>query len=157
GRLSPTDTTRIARALEVVRSTGVPLAKWQAQRKGGIGDAVRLSPLVLLPPRDWLMAQCDARFDAIFEHGRDEVRALTTRGLDPALPVMRAIGVREIAEAIEKKVTESHAKEQGRLATRQYAKRQYTWFRGQAPKDCSILAEPLNSIADDKLAIKLLS
>ena len=55
-RLKPADTTRIARALEVVLSTGRTLAEWQQERDGGIAEAIDLRPLILLPPRDWLYA-----------------------------------------------------------------------------------------------------
>jgi tRNA dimethylallyltransferase len=132
-RLSPADTTRVARALEVVRSTGQTLKDWQAHRIGGIGDAVRLAPLLLLPPREWLFARCDARFATMIEDGQDEIAALIARSLDPALPVMRAIGVGEIGDLLAGKVSESEAIAAGQLATRQYAKRQYTWFANQAP------------------------
>ena len=131
-RLAPADTTRVARALEVVRSTGRTLADWQRQLTGGIANKMRLVPLVLLPPREWLFARCDARFEAIMTTGRDEVAALVARGLDPALPVMRAIGVAEIAAAISGKSHEGLTLQAGQLATRQYAKRQYTWFANQA-------------------------
>jgi tRNA dimethylallyltransferase len=97
-RLNPADSTRIARALEVVLSTGRTLVEWQAQREGGIADQATLKPLILLPPRDWLYARCDARFDAMVEGGAiEEVKALIARNLDASLPVMRAIGVPEIA------------------------------------------------------------
>ena len=135
-RLGPTDSTRIARALEVVRSTRQSLTAWQAERSGGIGNEVDLHPLLLLPPRDWLATRCDARFVAMMsESGIAEVAALLARRLDPALPVMRAIGVREIAGLIEGRLSRDEALDAGRLATRQYAKRQYTWFRNQAPAD----------------------
>ena len=150
-RLAPADTTRVARALEVVRSTGRTLKDWQAQRVGGIGDAVRLVPLILLPPRDWLMARCDARFEAMLEAGQDEVAALIARGLDPASPVMRAIGVREIAALLERKVRKGYANDAGKLATRQYAKRQYTWFANQAPQDW----ERATAYLDDKTIYEL--
>ena len=133
-RLRPTDSTRIARALEVVRSTGRPIAEWQAERAGGIGDATDLQPLVLLPPRDWLYARCDARFAAMLEGGAvEEVAALLERGLDPALPVMRAIGVREIAALIRGEATRDETLAAGAQATRHYAKRQYTWFSRHTP------------------------
>ena len=136
GRLRPTDTTRVARALEVIRSTGRPLAAWQAERAGGIRAHVALRPLVLLPPRDWLHARCDARFEAIFsEEGIAEVRALLDRHLPIAAPVMRAIGVREIAAFLRGDMTREEALAAGKTATRQYAKRQYTWFRRQPPPD----------------------
>jgi tRNA dimethylallyltransferase len=61
-RLDATDTTRVARALEVVRATGKPLAHWQKQRVGGIAAEIHLAPLVLLPDRDWLGQRIDTRF-----------------------------------------------------------------------------------------------
>ncbi|HMJ93067.1 MAG TPA: tRNA (adenosine(37)-N6)-dimethylallyltransferase MiaA [Allosphingosinicella sp.] len=135
-RLRPTDTTRIARALEVVRSTGRPLAAWQKERVGGIGDRVSLSAMLLLPPRQWLYEHCDARFEKILsEEGIEEVRSLLARGLNPVLPVMRAIGVPEIQAMLEGRMTRAEALDAGRTATRQYAKRQYTWFSRQPPAD----------------------
>ncbi len=135
-RLSPTDRTRVARALEVVRSTGRPLGDWQAQLTGGIGKAVTLYTAVLLPPRDWLYERCDRRFAQMLEHGAmDEVRRLLARGLDPDLPVMRAIGVPELAALLTGTVSQSEALASGAQATRNYAKRQFTWFRNQSPPD----------------------
>jgi len=136
GRLRASDTTRVARALEVVRSTGRPLTRWQAEKVGGIGGDVALQPLILLPPRDWLHARCDARFAAMFtDEGIAEVRALIERRLPVAAPVMRAIGVREIAAFLGGEMTRAEALAAGQAATRQYAKRQYTWFRRQPPAD----------------------
>ena len=136
--LAPADTTRIARALEVVRSTGKPLAHWQEQRIGGIGEAVDLHPLILLPPRAWLYARCDLRFERMMECGAvEEVEALLARQLPPALPVMRAIGVPEVAGMLRGEWSREEAIGRGQLATRQYSKRQYTWFRRQPPQDWS--------------------
>ena len=143
-RINPADTTRIARALEVVMSTGRTLAEWQKQREGGIGERVALRPLILLPPRDWLYARCDARFKAMFECGAiEEVAALLTRKLNPSLPVMRAIGVREIAAFLRGEFTREEAIAAGQQATRRYAKRQYTWVAHQPPTDWRRLHEPL--------------
>ena len=155
GRLSPADTTRVARALEVARSSGRTLAAWQARRSGGIAAAVRLVPLVLLPPRDWLFARCDDRFGHIIDEGSDEVAALMTRNLDPALPVMRAIGVTQIAALIAQKVSKSHTQAAGALSTRQYAKRQFTWFGNQVPATWRRDVEQLNAISTNRLAIML--
>jgi tRNA dimethylallyltransferase len=144
-RLRASDRTRVARALEVVRGTGRPLAHWQQERTGGIGGEVELDPLILLPPRDWLYARCDARFAAMFsEAGIEEVRRLLARGLSPALPVMRAIGVREIAAFLAGARSREEALAAGRTATRQYAKRQYTWFSRQAPAQWPRFTEPLD-------------
>jgi tRNA dimethylallyltransferase len=155
-RLNPADTTRVARALEVVRSTGRPIAAWQADRIGGIGDSVRVVPAILLPPRDWLFARCDARFAAMLEGGAvDEVAALLARGLDPVLPVMRAIGVREIAALLAGETSRDAALRAGQLTTRQYAKRQYTWFRNQPPASWTRIEAQLDADSINQIAIKL--
>ncbi len=136
-RLAPADTTRVARALEVVRSTGRALKAWQAAREGGIADHVTLAPLILLPDREWLFARCDARLAAMFDEGGvEEVRALLARTDVPNdAPVRRAIGVPEIAAMLAGEIDREEALDHARLSTRQYAKRQYTWFRNQPPAD----------------------
>jgi len=118
----------------VVRSTGMPLAHWQARRVGGIGETLALAPAIILPDRAWLYQRCDARFAAMLEAGAvDEVKRLLARGLDPAMPAMRAIGLREIAAFISGEMTREEALAAGQQATRNYAKRQYTWLRHQPP------------------------
>jgi tRNA dimethylallyltransferase len=133
-RLHAGDTTRIARALEVVLSTGRTLADWQARREGGIGALVELKPLILLPPREWLYGRCDERFARMIESSAvDEVRKLLDRELCGEMPVMRAIGVREIAAMLRGELGRDQAVAAGQQATRNYAKRQYTWFAHQPP------------------------
>ena len=133
-KLAPTDAARIARALEVVRATGRPLAHWQAQRTGGIDGAVTLHPAILLPDRDLIYTRCDARFAAMLEAGAiPEVEALLARRLDSSLPVMRAIGVSEIAGMVRGYWSQAEAEARGAQATRNYAKRQFTWLRHQPP------------------------
>ena len=145
-RLKPADSARIARALEVMLSTGRTLAEWQQQREGGLGDQVELRPLLLLPPRQWLYARCDERFARMFDSGAvDEVQALLSRGLNPNLPIMRAIGVREIAAYLRGDLSREQAIAAGQQATRRYAKRQYTWFAHQPPPDWRRFAEPLGA------------
>ena len=135
-RLRASDTTRVQRALEVVRSTGRALAEWQTERTGGIAADVALQPLLVLPPRDWLYARCDRRFEGMLsDEGLAEVSSLLARELDPALPVMRAIGVREAAAFVGGMLSREEALTAGRTSTRQYAKRQYTWFANQPPID----------------------
>ncbi|MGZ3247496.1 MAG: tRNA (adenosine(37)-N6)-dimethylallyltransferase MiaA [Croceibacterium sp.] len=134
--LNASDSTRIARALEVVRSTGRPMAHWQTQRVGGIADGIELHPLILLPPRELLYTRCDARFARMIDEGAvEEVEALLARSLAPSLPVMRAIGVREIAGYLRGECSREELLARGQQATRNYAKRQYTWFRRQPPQD----------------------
>ncbi len=141
-RLNPADKTRIARALEVVMSTGRTLNEWQSERRGGIGDAVDLRPLILLPPRDWLYGRCEERFARMFEDGAiEEVERLLARQLNPNVPVMRAIGVPEIAAYLRGELSREQAIAAGQQATRRYAKRQYTWFAHQPPDDWPRLRE----------------
>lgn len=137
GRLNAADTTRVARALEVVRSTGRTLAAWQAERVGGIGDAIDLAPLILLPDRAWLAERCDRRLQAMFDEGAvEEVESLLQRNDIPAnAPVRRAIGVGEITAFLRGSLSRDVALEHAQAATRQYAKRQYTWLRHQPPAD----------------------
>ena len=138
--LNPSDSQRIARALEVVRSTGKPLGEWQAEKSGGIEEEISLHPLVLLPDREWLYERCDRRFEIMLDDGAIiEVEALLARDLSPELPVMRAIGVPEIAAMLKGELSRAQTIEAGQQATRNYAKRQYTWFRRQPPDDWSKL------------------
>jgi len=155
--LNPGDTTRIARALEVVKSTGRTLAQWQEQVEGGIGGDIALKPVILLPPRRWLNERCDGRFASMIEVGAvAEVEKLMERNLDPQLPVMRAIGVREIATCLNGELTKAQAIDAGQQATRRYAKRQYTWFSRQPPVGWPRFAEPLEGPAIDR-ALALLT
>ena len=150
-RLNAGDTTRIARALEVVLATGRPLAEWQQQREGGIANAVELRPIVLLPPRAWLYARCDERFARMSGQGAiAEVEALLARKLDRDLPVMRAIGVREIGAHLRGEATLDDAIAAGQRSTRRYAKRQYTWFAHQPPAEWPRFRDALDesSMAD---------
>jgi tRNA dimethylallyltransferase len=152
--LNAGDTTRIARALEIILSTGEPLSAWHERREGGIGEQVDLRPLILLPPRDWLYKRCDERFAAMMSRGAiEEVRALLGRGLDPHLPVMRAIGVRELASYLAGESSLDQAIAAGQLATRQYAKRQYTWFANQPPAGWPRWPDPLEGDPGPALAL----
>jgi len=133
-RLHPNDASRIARALEVALSSGRPLADWQARREGGIGDAVDLRAALLLPDRGTLHARIDARAEAMLAGGAvEEAAALAARGLSPDLPAMRAIGVRALAEFAAGRLSRTAARDALATETRQYAKRQCTWFRHQPP------------------------
>jgi tRNA dimethylallyltransferase len=149
--LNPGDTTRIARALEVVKSTGRTLAQWQEERTGGIGDAVFLRTIILLPPRPWLNERCDRRFADMVNAGAvNEVRSLLARQLDPDLPIMRAIGVAELKSLVQGDLTEPQAISAGQQSTRRYAKRQYTWFAHQPPAEWPRFTEPLEDEAIDR-------
>lgn len=145
-RLHAADTTRIQRALEVVRSTGKPLDHWQRHKVGGIGEQIKLHPLVMLPPREWLYQRCDQRLHEMVARGAtQEVERLLARHLPADLPVMRAIGVAEFGDWLSGNIDRETAMERAQIATRQYAKRQYTWFRNQSPANWMRIDGTLNN------------
>lgn len=153
--LSPTDSSRITRALEVVQSTGRSIFEWRETKIGGIKNDIILRPLLLLPPRQWLYERCDARFELMMERGAvDEVDALLSRDLPKDAPVMRAIGVPEISAFLKGSVQRDEAILRGQIATRQYAKRQFTWFRNQAPVEWPRILVEINDSNIDNFEIK---
>lgn len=130
-RLHPNDSQRNSRALEVVRATGRSLGWWQARTEGGMADRATLLPAVIVPDRQALYARADSRFVAMMERGAlPEVEALRARGLSPGLPVMKTLGVRPLLAHLAGEMPLSDAIAAAQLETRQYAKRQFTWFVG---------------------------
>lgn len=130
-QLPPSDPQRIIRALEVIDATGVSLAEWQQSRNAPLvgPEAVRI---VLRPDRADLRARIAARFGRMVEGGAlEEVRQLAGRGLDPNLPALRAIGVAPLMAHLRCESTLAEAVDRAVTDTRQYAKRQETWFRNQ--------------------------
>jgi tRNA dimethylallyltransferase len=130
-KLFPTDSQRIARAYEVLRGTGHGLAWWQARPAAPLaGWAPRV--VLLDPPRLALRDAITTRFAAMLAAGAlDEVSGLIAQNLDPALPLMRAHGVPELAAYLHGVTTLQAAAAKAILATHQYTKRQATWFRHQ--------------------------
>lgn len=129
-RLRATDPQRIVRALEVHEATGVSLARWQEMPGEPVLRLEDCLAAVVSPPRKALRQRIDARFDAMMAEGAaDEVRALAALGLDPDLPVMRALGVRPLLDMLAGRLTPQEAVESAKAETRQYAKRQVTWLR----------------------------
>jgi len=134
-RLRPSDRQRLIRAWEVLEATGRSLAAWQAD-SAPKGTGYRFLRLVRLPPRDQLYAACDARFLDMIERGAlREVGDLYELGLDPKLPVMRALGVRELGRYLDDALSLDEAIVRAQQATRNYAKRQMTWLRTQSLPD----------------------
>jgi tRNA dimethylallyltransferase len=130
-RIAPGDRQRLVRAMEVSEATGKPLSDWQAETSGAVGD---WHAVVLEPARDVLYRRCDERLERMVEQGAlEEVRALMARGLNPLLPAMKAVGVRELAGYLAGETTLPQALEAAQRETRRYAKRQMTWFRNQTP------------------------
>ena len=153
--LPPGDRQRLIRAYAVVHATGRTLAGWQNQATAGPAVDARFTTILVLPPRDALYAACDARFTAMLDAGAlDEVQALLARGLDASLPAMRAVGVRELGAVIRGGMTLDQAADKARQATRNYAKRQLTWFRHQLAPDLTLDRGGAEAASDD-LAAKL--
>jgi tRNA dimethylallyltransferase len=133
-RLMPGDRARITRALEVVLATGRSLIDWHETNKPPGLDAARAAKIFLMPDRDALLRRIDARFDAMMAAGAlDEVRALASRRLDPALPAMKAHGVPWLIRHLADDLALDQAVAEAKRDTRQYTKRQATWFRNQLP------------------------
>lgn len=137
-RLPAGDTQRLIRAYEVAVGTGRTLGDWQAEEAAEPAVPGWFASIVLVPPRDALYAAVDARFLRMMERGAlEEVRALLALGLAPDLPAMKAVGVRELASVLRGEMEMTRAVEAARSATRQYAKRQFTWLRHQLA--CSMI------------------
>ena len=132
-RIKAGDRQRLTRAWAVAQHTGRALSDWTADTTPLLAPG-SWTGLVIEPEREALYANCDLRVADMVEAGAlDEVRALMARGLDPALPAMKAVGVREFAAHLTGETTLAAAVEATRQATRNYAKRQLTWFRNQTP------------------------
>lgn len=131
--IGPRDRQRLVRALAVAEGTGRPLSAWQAETRPLLApDSWR--GRVLEPDRAALYAACDARAAAMVQAGAlAEVEALLARGLSPELPAMKAVGVRELVAVVRGQTSLDEALAQLQQATRNYAKRQLTWFRNQTP------------------------
>lgn len=132
-RIAPGDRQRLARAWEVYLTAGQSLSALQTQTTAPF-NAGDWRGVAIDPPREALYARCDARLAAMVEAGAaDEVAALMARGLDPDLPVMKALGLAEIAAWQAGEMSLDAALAAAQQATRRYAKRQATWFRNQTP------------------------
>ncbi|MDQ0135807.1 tRNA dimethylallyltransferase [Neorhizobium galegae] len=139
--LEPKDGQRIVRALEVLAETGRSIAEFQGRQGPMVIDPSRARKLVVLPDRKILHERIDRRFETMLETGAvDEVKALLALGPSPDLPAMKAIGVVQVAEMLEGRMNREEVIERGSALTRQYAKRQMTWFRNQMDESWERLA-----------------
>jgi len=130
-RIFPSDRQRLVRALSVFRTSGKSLTEFKAETRPLLRPE-SWSGIVVEPERDVLYANCDRRVDIMLETGAiEETRALMARGLDMGLPAMKAVGLREIATWLDGQMTREQAVSAMKQATRNYAKRQLTWFRNQ--------------------------
>jgi tRNA dimethylallyltransferase len=131
-RLKAPDPQRVGRALAVLRATGRSLASYQDEAQRGLLGAYAVERVVLEVEPTLLAQRIAHRFETMLETGAvAEVEALLALRLDPTLPAMKAIGVREIAGWLSGQFSRGEAVERAVIATRQYAKRQRTWFRNR--------------------------
>jgi|AntRauTorcE11897_2_1112592.scaffolds.fasta_scaffold00934_7 tRNA dimethylallyltransferase len=136
----PQNPQRVMRAREVFEATGKSLLDWQQVPKSGPPDHLRFYTITVLPPRDALYERCNSRFEQMFDTGAvDETAALVTEikaGRTAAdAPVTKAIGFSEIAKYLADALSREDAISSAAQATRNYAKRQSTWFRNQIKAD----------------------
>jgi tRNA dimethylallyltransferase len=130
--LNRQDGQRIVRALEVMKATGRSIADFQGRSGPEVIDAAEARKIVVLPDRAVLHQRINGRFEKMLQQGaEDEVRALLALDLPAEAPVMKAIGVSQIMAMLRGEMTREEVLEKGTAATRQYAKRQMTWFRNQ--------------------------
>ncbi|NKN36268.1 tRNA (adenosine(37)-N6)-dimethylallyltransferase MiaA [Agrobacterium sp. a22-2] len=131
-RLNPQDGQRILRALEVLQATGRSITDFQGRSGPVIVDPARAQKIVVLPDRAVLHERINRRFETMLDTGAvEEVEALLRLGLAADMPVMKAIGVSQITAMLKGEMPRSEVIDKASAATRQYAKRQMTWFRNQ--------------------------
>jgi tRNA dimethylallyltransferase len=122
----------VLRAFEVFEATGRPLAQWQEAPAEPVLKDAKIAAFVLDPPRAELRLRIAARFEAMLEQGGlEEARALAA--LDPTLPAAKLLGLRPLQALAAGTLTRAEALDAAITATRQFAKRQMTWFRGRMP------------------------
>lgn len=142
--LEPGDRQRLIRAAEVLEATGKSLLFWRAQPRTRVVLPEPIVGVALMPPRAELHDRIERRLHGMIEAGAlDELEALRAKKLDPALPLMRAVSVPEFLAYLDGEIDLATATSRAIAKTRQFAKRQMTWFRHQLPE-----LEPLNDFGD---------
>ncbi len=141
-RISPSDTQRLIRATEVYLATGRSLSDWIAEGNKGVPKGFRFQPLVLEPPRDILYSRIDQRFKQMVNEGAlMEVSKFAEHSFDPTLSAMKAVGIRELMAFESGDIPLEEAISRAQKVSRNYAKRQLTWFRNQIPEAKSYFAQ----------------
>lgn len=131
-RIDGRNPMRVQRAWEVQRTTGRGLAEWHAETPPPLLPLAAAQPIVLDADRDWLGERIDRRFDAMIANGAlEEARRNIAAGWDPAAPSAKAIGAAELVDYLNGNRSLKDAVAAGKTATRQFAKRQRTWFRSR--------------------------
>ena len=138
-RIDVANPVRVQRAWEVWRSTGRGLAAWQDDTPAPLLPLSSAQTILVDADRDWLAQRIERRFDAMIANGALEEARGNLAGWNPAHPSSRAIGASELIDHLQGKRNLKDAVAAGKTATRQYAKRQRTWFRSKMREWRSIL------------------
>jgi tRNA dimethylallyltransferase len=135
-----------------VLATGRSLLQWHQEGNAASLDAARAAKIFLSPDRDALMRRIDTRFDEMVTSGAiEEVQALAARGLDPNLPAMKAHGVPWLIRHQHGEISLEEAAEGAKRDSRQYTKRQATWFRNQLPEFAWVEPEKALAAVEEQL------
>ncbi len=160
--IRPSDPQRILRALEVVETTGVPLHAWHARQTSPPEESWAALRILLMPDRDTVYTACDARFDGMMANGAlEEAREVGSMGLDPGLPMMKAVGLVPLLAHCRGELDLDDAVAAAKRDTRRYARRQMTWFRNRMQPDRvieaqyseSMFAEIFSFVSDFRLTL----
>jgi tRNA dimethylallyltransferase len=144
--LRSSDPQRVLRAYEVFEATGRPLLHWQGDAEPPLLKEFKLARFVLDPPRPLLRERIAERFEIMLDHGALE-EALTLKDLDPALPAAKLLGLRPLLAHAQGRIDREEAVRLAVTATRQFAKRQMTWFRGRMADYVFVDPEYTNIVA----------
>lgn len=137
-KVNPNDTTRVRRALEIFEDTGISIDEWFEKPMIKVLPEAEFTVVLLLKDLSELEDKCNRRFDIMMNDGAlDEIKSLVGKGVAADMPVMKAIGVPELMSFLRDEISIDEAVKSAKLHTRQYAKRQLTWFRNRFKKlDC---------------------
>lgn len=145
-KLNPFNTQRLVRAMEVLEGTGKSLAEWQALPPAPPPAHLKFVTSTLVPPRDRLYANCDARFGIMLKQGALEQVREFMKTATPAMPLAKALGYPELSSHLAGNISLTDAISLSQQSTRNYAKRQTTWFRNQIAPDVALDAPDAGKI-----------
>jgi tRNA dimethylallyltransferase len=130
-RIDTANPARVQRAWEVLRATGRGLASWQTETPPPLLPLARATALLIEAPKPWLDPRIERRFDAMLDHSALQEAEAERQRWNPELQSAKAIGAAELIAHLEGRITLAKARAAAIIATRQYAKRQRTWFRAR--------------------------
>ena len=152
--ISVNDTTRMRRIWEVYKSTGITLSEWKRNKNKIFIENLSYNILLFTPPRDEIYKNVNIRFNKMIKEGAiDEVKKLISLKLDTSLPVMRAHGVPEISNYLNNKLSIDECIDKGQQVTRNYVKRQLTWWRSSSLRIHQAFKQFPNEIDENMIKI----